>query len=147
MQSSVALIRCTVADGHLTRDVEISASPETATAAIVAGLPFDLAGRTVYCGDAPLEPDSTLAKSPITPGCVLTIGRPGPATVTIPDNAVGALNVLAGPSTGSWAWVRTGLTSTIGRDSRSTLVLRSLDVSRAHATVEVVALDPPRVEL
>ncbi len=121
MQASVTLIRCTVVDGHLARDVEISAVPETETAAILAALPFDLAGRTVYCGQVPLTRDSTLAESPITPGCVLTIGTPGPSPFTIPDDAVGTLSVLAGPSAGAWAWVRTGTTTTIGRDPWSTL--------------------------
>jgi len=147
VQASVTLIRCTVLDGHMTRDVEISASPQTDTAEILAALPFDLAGRTVYCGEVPLKPDSMLAESPVTPGCVLTIGAPGPPPFAVPGEAVGALNVLAGPSAGSWAWVRTGAPSTIGRHPRSTLVLDSSDVSRNHASVTVTATNPPRVEL
>lgn len=51
---SLTLIRCTVVYGHQTRDVEISAAPETEAAAILAALPFDLAVWRVYCGQVPL---------------------------------------------------------------------------------------------
>lgn len=48
MQETAKLIRCTVVNGHLTRDVKISASLETETASILVALPFDLVGRSAY---------------------------------------------------------------------------------------------------
>lgn len=145
MDGSVGFLRCTVVDGSAARDVEISASPETTTESLLAALPFDVRGRTVYCGETPVQPAGTLADSPITPGCVLTVGEPGPERFRIPADAIGVLSVLGGPDVGSWAWVRSEGPTSIGRDAHADLVLTARDVSRRHARVEPASITPPRI--
>lgn len=145
MARSISYLRCTVSDGPASHDVEIAASPDTTTASLLAALPFDLAGRPVYCGDTPLDPDTTLAESPITVGCVLTVGQPGPPGFCIPDDVVGVLNVLDGPDAGAWTWVRAAGITTIGRGADSQLRLTAEDISRQHARVEVTSRKPPLI--
>lgn len=97
----------------------------------------------VSCGETPVSPEGTLATSPITPGCVLTVGASGADGFRIPDDAIGILNVLQGPDAGAWTWVSSVAPTTIGRDSSSDLVLKAQDISREHAQVQPGAANPP----
>ncbi len=145
MNRSVGFLRCTVVDGSAARDIEISASSETTSESLLAALPFDVRGRPVYCGDTPVHPEGTLADSPITPGCVLSIGEPGPERFRIPDDAMGVLNVLNGPDSGFWTWVRAVGPTLIGRGAQPDLALTASDVSRRHARIEPTSIAPPKI--
>lgn len=145
MDRSVGFLRCTLIDGEAAHDIEIAASPDTTTASILATLPTDLRGRSVYCGTEPIPPDGTVATSPITHGCVLTVGNKGEDPFRIPDDAVGVLNVLQGPDAGAWTWVSSVGPTTIGRDGSSDLVLKAPDISRQHAQIELTQVEPPKV--
>lgn len=147
MNRSIEFLRCTLIDGEAIHDIEIAAAPETTTASILATLPTDLRGRSVYCGTVPISLEGTFATSPITHGCVLTVGRGAEGQFNIPDDAIGVLNVLQGPDTGTWTWVSSVGPTTIGRDASSDLVLKAPDVSREHARLEPTQLEPAKVTI
>lgn len=145
MARSVGFLRCTVVDGDSTQDIEIAASPDTTTSSILAALPVDLNGRDVFCGQTRIDPDGTMADTPITVGCRLTVGAPGAHPFSVPHDAIGVLNVLDGPDAGAWVWVRSAGHTTIGRGSQSDLVLTANDISRQHARIEPTSTNPPTV--
>jgi S-DNA-T family DNA segregation ATPase FtsK/SpoIIIE len=85
-----------------------------------------------------LNPRLKLARSPLLPGAVLSVGRPGPDYQPVRGAATGTLHVIAGPDAGFGVALRPGRYF-IGRAPESHVCLDDTDVSRMHAFVEVSA--------
>src|SRR3712207_1757863 len=62
-----------------------------------SALPVDVAGRRAYVGREILDPEQTIAESPLTLGCLVSMDVAVPGQRTIPDGAGGGLRVLSGP--------------------------------------------------
>ncbi|MGH3908496.1 MAG: FtsK/SpoIIIE domain-containing protein [Pseudonocardiaceae bacterium] len=116
----------------------MTAEPDTRTASLLASLPVDLGGRTCYVGTSPLDPDATIAQTPLVAGATISVGAPGPDPRALPEGAVGALRGLVGPDAGLVAWLPPG-THDVGRGSAVAVRLRDQEVSRQHAQVEASA--------
>jgi hypothetical protein len=84
------------------------------------------------CG-APLQDDSTLTLTPVEPDDDENVEFPFPEDELEPGQAL--LQVKRGPNAGSTFLLDTD-TSTIGRNTESTVFLDDITVSRAHATFE-----------
>lgn len=129
--------RLTVRDGATDKDVEVTAEPSSSVAALIESLPVAVNGRACYVGQAPLNPRASVGDSPLIPGAVLSIGRPGPVTRAVTGDEVGRLRVMSGPDAGLSVALGPGR-HRIARDSTAGVPLRDSDVSRrGHAWVEV----------
>lgn len=134
------ILRLTVHD-PVTGDadtVEVIAEPESSVGSLIAELPLGSPGSRWFVGAEPLNPDATVAGSPLLPGAVLTLGRPGPSPRCLPPGAVGAVRVLDGTDAGQVRWLPPG-EYLIARDPSAAVCLRDRDVSRRHARIEVGA--------
>lgn len=136
-KSARSVLRCTLVDGTIEQDIEVTFSPESSVDSLLTSLPVDLSGRPVFVGADPLTPDGSIGASPLTYGSFLTVGGPGRGRETIPDDAVGVLRVLAGEDHGVWCWVRAHGETVVGRSSDCDLRLNTPDISRRHAAVAV----------
>ncbi|MGH3912714.1 MAG: FtsK/SpoIIIE domain-containing protein, partial [Pseudonocardiaceae bacterium] len=120
------------------QDIEVIAEPDTKTATLLASLPVRVGGRTCYVGSTPLDPNTTIAHTPLVSGATISVGAPGADPRALPDSAVGALRVILGPDAGLVAWLAPG-THILGRSSAAAVPLRDQEVSRQHARLEVSA--------
>ncbi|WP_299036676.1 FtsK/SpoIIIE domain-containing protein [uncultured Pseudokineococcus sp.] len=125
-------------------DVEVSAEPGSTVASLLDALPLDVAGRRAYVGFEVLDPAQTIAESPLSVGCLVSMDVAVPGPRSVPDGAGGALRVLSGPDTGRWTWLLTDVALTVGREPGAGLVLTDPKVSGRHAEV-VVGRDEARV--
>ncbi|MET8912506.1 FtsK/SpoIIIE domain-containing protein [Micromonospora sp. NPDC004551] len=135
------ILRLTVRDARtgVSRDVEITATPGGSVGSVLAALPVAAAGRACFVGATRLDPASTVARSPLVPGCVVSVGAPGPDSRPVSGGAVGVLEVLGGPDAGLRVALAPGR-HVIARDSTAAVPLRDRDVSRrAHAELHVHA--------
>lgn len=132
------ILRLRVLDAStlLTRDLEVTAAPDTSVASVLASLPIHVGGRTCYVGAAPLDPDATITDTPLVSGDTISVGVAGPDPRALPEGAVGGLRVVAGPDAGLVAWLAPG-THTMGRDPHAGVRLGDREVSRRHTQVEV----------
>ena len=101
-------------------------------------LPGVQQGDACFVGATMLNPRLKLARSPLLPGAVLSVGRPGPDYQPVRGAATGTLHVIAGPDAGFGVALRPGRYF-IGRAPESHVCLDDTDVSRMHAFVEVSA--------
>ena len=134
------ILHLTVRDSRTgaSRDVEVTASPESPVSSVLAALPVAVGSRRCYVGATPLDPRGSLAKSPLIPGAVISVGGPGPAGRLLDTDAAGRLTVFAGPDAGLAVALPPGRHG-IARSSRVSVPLRDHDVSRLHAELEVQA--------
>src|SRR5919199_329966 len=104
------ILRLTVRDAAsgVAHDVEVTAEPESSVASLLGALPFDIGDRPAYVGDELLDPRSSVGSSPLVGGATITVGSPGPDARAVPEQAVGALRVVAGPDEGLVAWLPAG---------------------------------------
>ncbi|MCA1705955.1 MAG: FHA domain-containing protein, partial [Actinobacteria bacterium] len=132
------ILRLSVLDAStcVVQDIEVTADPNTSVASLLASLPVRLGGRTCYVGTSPLDPDATIADTPLVSGATISVGAAGPDPRAFPNGAVGALRVLAGPDAGLVAWLPAG-THLVARDAHAVVHLRDREASRRHAQVEV----------
>lgn len=132
------ILRLSVLDASTfaAQDIEVTAEPNTSVASLLASLPVRLGGRTCYVGARILDPDATIADTPLVSGATISVGAAGPDPRALPDRAVGALRVLAGPDAGLVSWLPPG-THTVARNADATVHLRDREASRRHAQVEV----------
>lgn len=135
------ILRLTVRDVETgeSRDIEMVAVPESPVGSLLSSLPLPLAGRRCYVGTTALEAQATFAESPLTPGCVVSVGGPGPVVGPAAGNAAGTLKVVDGPDAGLALMLAPG-THTVSRDPSASVCLRDLEVSRKeHARLEISA--------
>ncbi|WP_406123401.1 FtsK/SpoIIIE domain-containing protein [Streptomyces canus] len=133
------ILRLTVrdADAAARQDVEVVAGPDSSTASLLAALPVAVGDRQCFVGSVPLDPETSLADSPLMPGAVISVGAPGPAYRFPSGDGVGVLRVTAGPDTGLTVALGPG-THTVARNSTAAVCLRDPDISRReHARLEV----------
>ena len=121
-------------------DVEVVADKGTRVGSILAALPVSVHGRPCFAGNTPLDPGSTLARSPLVQGAVISVGGPGPefrVAAEHGEGVAGVLRVVRGPDAGLSLPLRPG-NHPVARDSRAAVCLRDSDVSRReHARLEV----------
>lgn len=132
-------LRLTVQDvaTGATRDVEVVGEPGSSVGSLLAALPVPVAGRACFVGTTRLDPEATLADSPLVTGAVISVGGPGPAGRLAASGAVGVLEVLRGPDAGLSVPLAPGR-HTIARSSTASVPLRDRDVSRnRHAELTV----------
>jgi DNA segregation ATPase FtsK/SpoIIIE, S-DNA-T family len=134
------ILRLTVHDPSTRRehDVEVTASPDSSVGSLLAASPVPVGGRFCFVGPARLDPRSTLAGSPVLPGCVITVGEPGPDPGVRPDGAAGLLLAVDGPDRGRYVWLDPGR-HVAGRSPSVAVSLRDPDASRRHAELSVGA--------
>lgn len=107
-------------------------------------LPAETDGRDCYVGATRLEPEASLADSPLLPGAVLSVGGPGPDYQPARGDAASTLHVIAGPDAGFGVALRPGRYS-VGRAPDSDVPLQDTDVSRRHALFEVAPHGAARI--
>ncbi|WP_232794412.1 FtsK/SpoIIIE domain-containing protein [Pseudofrankia saprophytica] len=118
------------------RDVEVSAEPDTTVGSVLDALPLPAAGRLCYVGDDWLDPAATVGESPLVQGSIITIGAPGATPRSLPRGIVGALRVVDGRDAGLVAWLAPGRRF-VGRSADADLVLHCEEASRQHAVLEI----------
>ncbi|MFH9925437.1 FtsK/SpoIIIE domain-containing protein [Streptomyces sp. NPDC017249] len=113
------------------------AGPDSSVASLLAALPVPVGGRQCFVGTVPLDPEASLADSPLMPGAVICVGAPGPAHRYPSGDGAGVLRVTAGPDVGLMVPLAPG-SHTVARSSVAAVCLRDPDVSRReHARLEV----------
>lgn len=132
------IMRLSVADATTgtCHDVEVEASPDSSVRSLLDTLPIVPDGRQCYVGTVPLDPEVTIADSPLLHGSMISVGAPGLDPRSLPGGAIGALRVVAGPDAGLVTWLTPG-THTVGRLRSASICLRDEDVSRRHAKFDV----------
>lgn len=134
------ILRLTVLDATtgLAHDVEVTADPESSMASLLGALPFDVGGRTAYVGDQLLDPQMSVGDSPLVSGATISVGAPGPDARKVPERAVGALRVIAGPDEGLVSWLPAG-SHEVSRSPDAQVRLDDEQVSRRHAQLSVAS--------
>jgi DNA segregation ATPase FtsK/SpoIIIE, S-DNA-T family len=134
------ILRLTVRDSTtgLAHDVEVTADPESSMASLLDALPFDVGGRPAYVGGQLLDPQSTVGSSPLVSGATISVDSPGPDASDVPERAMGALRVVAGPDEGLVAWLPTG-TYELSRGDDADVHVEDEQVSRRHAQLSVAS--------
>ncbi|MFC4013466.1 FtsK/SpoIIIE domain-containing protein [Nonomuraea purpurea] len=117
-------------------DVEVTAEPQTPIGSLLRALPFPVKGRPCFVGTGKLDPDSTLADSPLVPGSTISVGEPERAQPWRPLAAAGAIRVFSGPDAGLVIWLSPG-SHVIGRERTDIPLLRDQKISRAHARLDI----------
>lgn len=132
------IIRLTIRDpaASTSADVEVTAEPETTVGSLLRALPFPVKGRPCYVGSGKLDPDATVADSPLVPGVTISVGEPERVPPWRPLAAAGAVRVFAGPDAGQVVWLSPG-SHVIGREWTDISLPRDHKVSRRHARLDV----------
>ncbi|MEV0383372.1 FtsK/SpoIIIE domain-containing protein [Nonomuraea sp. NPDC050643] len=132
------IIRLTVRDPAASSavDVEVTAEPQTLIGSLLRALPFPVQGRPCFVGSGKLDPESTVAESPLVPGATISVGEPERVPPWRPLAAAGAIRVFAGPDAGQVVWLSPG-SHVIGREWTDISLLRDPKVSRQHARLDV----------
>ncbi|MFG1696778.1 FtsK/SpoIIIE domain-containing protein [Nonomuraea sp. NPDC049309] len=117
-------------------DVEVTAEPETPIGSLLRALPFPINGRPCYVGSGKLDPDATVADSPLVPGATISVGEPERTQPWRPLSAAGAIRVFAGPDAGRVVWLTPG-SHLIGREHADIDLPRDAKVSGRHARIDV----------
>ncbi|MGP4096488.1 FtsK/SpoIIIE domain-containing protein [Nonomuraea sp. KM90] len=132
------IIRLTIRDPAASTavDVEVTAEPETPIGSLLRSLPFPVKGRPCYVGSGKLDPEATVAESPLVPGATISVGEPERTQPWRPLAAAGAIRVFAGPDAGRVVWLSPG-SHVIGREWTDISLLRDQRVSRRHARLDV----------
>ncbi|NUR83972.1 MAG: FHA domain-containing protein, partial [Nonomuraea sp.] len=117
-------------------DVEVTAEPETPIGSLLCALPVAVGGRPCFAGTDKLDPDATVAESPLVPGSMISVGEPERTPPWRPIAAAGAIRVFAGPDAGLVVWLSPG-SHEIGRESADVALPRDPKVSRRHARLDV----------
>jgi DNA segregation ATPase FtsK/SpoIIIE, S-DNA-T family len=89
----MSVMLLTVRDGWTDVDVEVDASPTSSVGSLIESLPVRVDGRVCYIGQTPLDPQGSVADSPLVPGAVVSVGTPGPDPRPL-RRAQGALPVV-----------------------------------------------------
>ncbi|MGK5629282.1 FtsK/SpoIIIE domain-containing protein, partial [Streptomyces sp. URMC 123] len=140
-KATVMILRLTVQDTGSTvrHDVEVIAEPESRVGAVLESLPVPVGSRKCFIGSVPLDPEATLASSPLLQGAVISVGAPGPVFRPVSEGAAGILRVTAGPDAGMAVRLLPG-THLIARNSAAAICLRESGVSRReHARLHISA--------
>lgn len=134
----MVILRLTVQDSATgeTRDVEVTAEPESLVGPLLAALPIRAGDRPCFVGGRPLDPRVAIADSPLVTGVVITVGAPGAETATIIPAYAGTLRVLSGPDAGTVARFVPGRHE-VHRGPTGSAVLRDPEMSRRHAQLDV----------
>ncbi|WP_188195452.1 FtsK/SpoIIIE domain-containing protein [Nonomuraea sp. SYSU D8015] len=132
------IIRTTIRDPAASAelDVEVTAEPETTIGSLLRALPTAVNGRPCFVGTTKLDPEATVAGSPLVPGATISVGEPDRAQPWRPLAAAGAIRVFAGPDAGRVIWLSPG-SHVIGREWTDIGLLRDQRVSRRHARLDV----------
>ncbi|MGN9841535.1 FtsK/SpoIIIE domain-containing protein [Nonomuraea sp. H19] len=117
-------------------DVEVTAEPETTIGSLLRSLPVAVKERPCFVGTEKLDPEATVAGSPLAPGATISVGEPERTQPWRPLTAAGAMRVFAGPDAGRVFWLTPG-SHVIGREHTDIGLLRDQRVSRRHARLEV----------
>ncbi|WP_238431040.1 FtsK/SpoIIIE domain-containing protein, partial [Frankia nepalensis] len=120
----------------VSRDVEVSAEPDTTVASVLDALPLPAGGQHCYVGERWLDPSLTIARSPLAQGAVISIGVPGPDPRALAPGVVGALRVVDGHDAGLVAWLAPGRRA-LGRAPDADVTLLCEEASRQHAELDV----------
>ncbi len=121
--------------------VELEAAPASSIAELLQALPPGEGHRGAsapswFVGEVPLDPRTTFADSPLTPGCHLSRGAPGPRPAHERAGAVGTLRAVRGPAAGASFRLRPG-EYTVGRPPQATLPLPGDPEAARHRPVRV----------
>ncbi|MFG1947537.1 FtsK/SpoIIIE domain-containing protein [Nonomuraea sp. NPDC048826] len=132
------IIRLTVRDPAIPaqHDVEVTAEPDTPIASLLRALPVAVDERPCFVGTGKLDPDATVADSPLVHGSVISVGEPERSRPWRPMAAAGAVRVFAGPDAGRVFWLSPGR-HVIGRRRGDLTLPRDQTVAEPHAQLEV----------
>jgi S-DNA-T family DNA segregation ATPase FtsK/SpoIIIE len=140
------ILRVTVHDATsgAQHTVEVTAEPDSPVVSLLAAFAVGTPEGPWFVGSQRLDPATKIGESPLLPGAVVTLGRPGPQPRTLPPGVVGAIRVLDGTDAGQVVWLPPG-EYLIARDPGAAVCLRDPDVSRRHARIEVCSDGRARV--
>ncbi|WP_336212103.1 FtsK/SpoIIIE domain-containing protein [Nonomuraea sp. LPB2021202275-12-8] len=117
-------------------DVEVTAAPDTLISSLLRALPLPVDGRPCFVGTGKLDPDATVADSPLVCGSVISVGEPARTRPLRPVAAAGAVRVFAGPDAGRVIWLSPG-NHVIGGLGPDIVLQRDQRISGRHAFLEV----------